>query len=431
MTVNFKRLIFASLLLSPYSASAEFSAILEHEWAVDMSAHGEKFETLFEPGWNTSISDDISMTFIARVRLDGLDNLGPTAQKPVNYGALNGPLVSGSNGEFSIREWYLDAEFKGTYWRVGKQQVVWGQADGLKVLDVVNPQSFREFILDDFDDSRIPLWILNIEIPFGDNNLQILWVPDLSYHEFAETGSTYQINSPIFVPQLPVGVSLIGLNESKPSSVFRDSDFGLKYSMFYEGWDLSFNYLYHYHDTAVLYQQLSQQGVTIKSVYERNHLVGVTASNAFGDFTLRTEVGYSSDTFHLSKNSANDGIKESSEIAYVIGLDWQGIEDVFISFQWFQSHLLEYDKDVIRPQNNNVVSLLYQHDFENEVWQLEVLALHGLDRQDGAIQTKLKYAIESNVKLWLGNDVFYGDEKGLFGQFNNTDRVTFGIEWGL
>ena len=37
-----------------------------------------------------------------------------------------------------------------SYFTFGKQQVVWGKADVLKVLDVVNPPSFRELILEDF-----------------------------------------------------------------------------------------------------------------------------------------------------------------------------------------------------------------------------------------------------------------------------------------
>jgi hypothetical protein len=41
----------------------------------------------------------------------------------------------------------LDVEWKETYFTIGKQQVVWSKADGLKVLGVVNPQSFREFIM--------------------------------------------------------------------------------------------------------------------------------------------------------------------------------------------------------------------------------------------------------------------------------------------
>ncbi len=51
--------------------------------------------------------------------------------------------------------------------RLGKQQVVWGQSFGLRVLDIVNPQDFREFILDDFDESRIPLWGVQVELPLG------------------------------------------------------------------------------------------------------------------------------------------------------------------------------------------------------------------------------------------------------------------------
>jgi len=34
-------------------------------------------------------------------------------------------------------------------------------------------------------------------------------------------------------------------------------------------------------------------------------------------------------------------------------------------------------------------------------------------------------------KLWLGVDVFYGDKKGLFGQFDANDRIVAGVEWAF
>jgi len=49
--------------------------------------------------------------------------------------------------------------------RLGKQQIVWGETDGLKLLDVMNPQNFREFILDEFEDSRLPLWSVKYTVP--------------------------------------------------------------------------------------------------------------------------------------------------------------------------------------------------------------------------------------------------------------------------
>jgi len=434
--MNNKTLVSATLLMASQAVSqnvsAELSAILEHELALDNNGHGQKFETLFEPEWNYSASDNIDMTLIGRVRLDGLDKLGPSEQRPDNYGHINGPLVSGTHGEISIREWYFDSEFGGAYGRLGKQQVVWGQADGLKILDVVNPQSFREFILDDFDDSRIPLWMANVEVPIGDDNsLQVLWIPDLTYHEFAEEGTVYEATSPLLVPQLPSNTPLIQFDKEKPSSAISDSNAGLRYSMFYDGWDLTFNYLYHYHDMPVLYQSIDASGVSINSVYERNNLLGATASNVFGDFTLRTEVGYSSDTYHLSTNLNQQGVHQSADFSSVVGLDWQGLEDTLLSVQWFQSHLFEYDDTVIRPQNNHIASLLYKRTFQNETWTLDILTLHGFDQDDGSVQAQLSYMLESNIKIWVGSDIFYGGEAGLFGQFKHEDRVTMGFEWGF
>ena len=431
--------LFFIMLFFPHNASAlvEYSAIWEQEWAIDKNGDGQKFETLFEPELNVSITDGLDMTFIGRIRFDILTNLGPEEARPDNYSSINYPLSVGDHGELSIREWYIDTEIADSYWRIGKQQVVWGQADGLKILDVINPQSFREFILDDFKNSRIPLWMLNVEIPVGnDNSLQLLWIPDQTYNEFAETGTVYEISSPLFVPRLQEGVSFAGLRESKPSSIVKDSDFGLRYLMFYEGWDLTLNYLYHYHDSPVIYQSVEHNNVTLISKYKRSHLLGATASKAFGDFTLRTEIGYSSDTFHLIDNSTTlflqeRGIHQSSELSSVFGLDWQGLEDTMLSFQWFQSYLFDHEDSLIRPENNNILSFLYKQTFDNEIWELEVLALHGFDKADGVVQAKLSYLLESNIKLWLGSDIFYGEQQGLFGQFNETDRLTIGFEWGF
>ncbi|MBL4774166.1 MAG: hypothetical protein JKX98_11455 [Alcanivoracaceae bacterium] len=55
--------------------------------------------------------------------------------------------------------------------------MVWRQTHEPKVLNVVNPQSFREFILDYFEDSRIPIWMLNVEIPIAEEgSLSLSWI---------------------------------------------------------------------------------------------------------------------------------------------------------------------------------------------------------------------------------------------------------------
>jgi hypothetical protein len=74
-----------------------------------------------------------------------------------------------------FRELYLDTNAFGWDFRLGKQQVVWGTADGIKLLDIINPTDFRELNQNVMEDSRIPIWMINAERNIGDNsNIQLI-----------------------------------------------------------------------------------------------------------------------------------------------------------------------------------------------------------------------------------------------------------------
>jgi len=71
----------------------------------------------------------------------------------------------------ALREAYVDAEVNDFSLRVGKQQVVWGTADGMKLLDAINPTDYTEMAQNQMEDSRIPVWMINAEtdLPTGGN----------------------------------------------------------------------------------------------------------------------------------------------------------------------------------------------------------------------------------------------------------------------
>lgn len=421
------------------STQVYFDGTWEQEWALaTQDGESQKFEAIVEPRVDMVLSSSWRLTGIARLRLDVVGDLGPGEDRPGNYSTISGPLYNSEHAEFSLRELYVDTRVGDSLWRLGKQQVVWGQADGIKVLDVVNPQSYREFITDDFDDSRIPLWTVNVEIPVAEHsNLQLLWIPDTTYHELAEPGTPYAFTSSRIVPQS--SEFLIGVDSDsalKPDDNLSDGDYGARYSTFFRGWDITFNYLYHYQDFPVFYQYedtaSSNPSVVIRPEYERNNLYGGTLSNAFGDFTIRAEMAYSTDTFHLSSDLSRRGIGESEELASVLGVDWDlGSMDSFISAQWFQSHLFDYDNSIERDQTEHNASFLYQRTFDNEVWRFDALAVYSLNHHDSWLQFKLRYLMRSNLEVWLGGDFFQGNEDGLFGQFSEQDRFLMGMELGF
>ena len=62
-----------------------------------------------------------------------------------------------------LRDAYIDTNVNDWALRLGKQQVVWGTADGAKLLDIINPTDYTEMAQDQMEDSRIPVWMINGE----------------------------------------------------------------------------------------------------------------------------------------------------------------------------------------------------------------------------------------------------------------------------
>ena len=122
-----------------------------------------------------------SCTFLTQLRFRGdvYDDLEPGVPEYLKAT----PTISerqflGTQADAELREFWLRCGGSNFFLTLGKQQIVWGKADGLKILDVVNPQSFREFILDEFEDSTdSALWAVNAEISFGSSNLQLVFIP--------------------------------------------------------------------------------------------------------------------------------------------------------------------------------------------------------------------------------------------------------------
>ena len=77
-----------------------------------------------------------------------------------------------------LRELYIDSVFGETgdiEVRFGKQQVVWGTADGAKLLDIINPTDYRELAQNTMEDSRVPVWMLKVDANVGESgNVQLI-----------------------------------------------------------------------------------------------------------------------------------------------------------------------------------------------------------------------------------------------------------------
>jgi len=411
----------------------DLRALFETELALETRDGGlQKWDWVLSPEIEIRASDRVQLTAIGRARFDPVDDLEPGRPSQDTRADASKRLLVGSLVDLELRELYLDATLGSVFLRAGRQQVVWGQADGLRVLDVVNPLSYREFILPDFEDRRIPLWILNAEVPLGPVTAQLLWILDPTYDEPPEDGATFAFTTPRLVPRPPPGVSARLRDPAKPDRVVADSDAGLRLAAFLGGWDLTLNYMHHYQDQPVLRRSLDARGVVVTPEYERTHLTGGTIARAFGDLTLRAELAYSTRRFFLTESAADpDGVFRTGELGYVLGLDYSVDGDTLVSGQVFQSVLTAHPRGAARDQVDTQLTLLIQRELLNDRLEARMLAIHGANDGDGLVQLDLGYELRSNVIVRIGGDFFYGSPSGLFGQFDQADRITLGMEVGL
>lgn len=436
------RVKFILLILSGYATptqpvlAAEFdtSLVVHGRWAVSPNSGDSQmlnlslkpeFELKFENGWQ--------LKSLLRLRSEAIAGMQIANLERGSYSEYSRSGLLNDSTELELREFSLQGQIGDSYLTLGKQQIVWGKADGLKVLDIVNPQSFREFILEDFQESRIPLWTINIERQWQDWGFQLFWIPDQSYHALPRQDAVFAFSSPELVPVAPPGVKAELAAARHPNNVFLDSDTGFRASTFWQGWDVTFNYLYQYDNLPALKQELSLRNgrplVTVTPDYHRTHVFGTTFSNAFEDWVVRGEFAYFSKHIFIGHDPRlNDGIVQSPELQYVLGLDWNAPVDVLVSAQMIQSWLIEDARLSRRDKLDTTFTGLIRRDFLYETLIAEVLVIANVNHFDGIVRPKLKYQWQDNVTTWIGADIFYGDGRGRFGQFGGNDRVLFSVE---
>ena len=131
----------------------------------------------------------------ARIYVDG--DVSDNATYHVELQAFTDGKASGdfkNNENYTqrdaLREAYIDTEANGFSIRAGKQQVVWGTADGMKLLDAINPTDYAEMAQNQMEDSRIPVFMLNAETESADGgNWQFIVSEGKSSH-FAGMGNS-------------------------------------------------------------------------------------------------------------------------------------------------------------------------------------------------------------------------------------------------
>ena len=283
-----------------------------------------------------------------------------------------------------LRDCYLDYNNGPWFLRLGRQQVAWGQADGVAVLDRVNPYDLTEYYLPDSVDLRIPLWMLNINYaPKMNSNLQLLIIPEFeqstaappdapfsfrSYRMFQSFKDSWESDEQVD-PTWPAP-SMRGpmyTNIYYPAKEFKNSKFGLQWQDRFADWEYTLNYLYGYDylartyddGTLITYTQIpvpfppfvidipANEG--IHPNYSRRfkivQMVGGSLNHTFTEegplkgVTVRSDLAFylNEPTYFGDVTEGNSaGVKRWNNTFWLIGLDKYVLPNWLASFQFAQ-----------------------------------------------------------------------------------------------
>lgn len=318
-----------------------------------------------------------------------------------------------------LRETYLDYGAGNWEFRLGKQNVVWGEMVGLFFADVVSARDLREFILPDFDQMRTPQWAVRAEYFADAFHAEVLWIPVASYDNIGKPGAEFYPYQPI-----PPGFTAQYRQELRPERNADNMNYGLRLSTLRAGWDVSAFYYRSSDINPTFYRDaITGPVINYQARHDRIHQFGSTLAKDFGDIVLKGEAVYTKGRRFTVLNAVdNDGVAPQSTLDWAAGLDFTLPAESRLNVQIFQRQFLSFNEDIIPDRRENGYSILLNTKFLSN-WEAQALFISSANRPDWLFRPKLTWNFERNWRVLLGADVFKGPQLGMFGRYDQQDRV--------
>ncbi len=136
---------------------------------------------------------------VGRFLYEAIYNVGPQAFRDVRDADKEN--IDKFKQSYDLWEFYVDLSRGPLFFRLGKQNLAWGETDTFRLLDAINPlDNTFGGPFEDLDDRRIPLWMLRGSYnlgsigPISSAMIEAFWVPgnwDASVAPYAPAGSAY------------------------------------------------------------------------------------------------------------------------------------------------------------------------------------------------------------------------------------------------
>jgi len=295
--------------------------------------------------------------------------------------------------------------------KIGRQIVVWGRSDTIRVTDILNPIDNRRPGMIDIEDLRLPVIMAKFDYFVGDWRITPIAILEQRFSKSPPFGSDFY----------PVPFK-------KPEDKsYSDVSYALSIGGEFTGWDVNF-YAAKIRDDAG-YLDLNSKA-TWK--HDKVTMVGTALNVLSGSWLFKSELAH----FDGLKYSIT-GDKEFKRTDLLFGVEYNGITDTLISYDISSRHIHSYNKRLLAEQNP-LKKYDYQHalrvssDFINATIKANYLiSLYGEKLDEGGFQRAwVKYDLLDGVNVNFGVVDYIGGSK-LFDSIKDNDVVFVDISYSF
>jgi len=296
--------------------------------------------------------------------------------------------------------------------KLGRQVVVWGRSDTIRITDVLNPIDNRKPAMVDIEDLRLPVAMVKVDYFVGDWRLTPMVILEQRFSKNPPFGSAF---NPMPEP------SVVEEHPSDPTYAF---SLGAEFS----GWDINF-YVSRLYDDAGYYSVVDN---LLTHIHKKVTMYGAASNILWGSWLFKGEVAYF-DGLHYTTTQE----KTFSRTDTLLGVEYNGIADTRINYDISLRHFNTYDnrlieEDFIAGEDTYQHALRIGRDFMHATLSVNyLLSLYGKRCDEGGYQRVwLEYALVDGVNLSGGVVDYIGGSK-LFDSIENNDMLFMELSYSF
>ncbi len=321
---------------------------------------------------------------------------------------------------------YIDVSAGSWDFRLGAQQIIWGEVVGLFFADVVSARDMREFLLPSFDVIRIPQWAARAEYFAGDAHVEFVWIPVPTFDRIGKPGADFY-PAPLPSPT-PSNVAALFLDPDAPGPQSRQLELwrSCQYARLGVG------------SRGVLLPQL-QLAADVLSPADRHARATVRVSAAVRpdlaggrhreqgpgrDWSCAREAVYASGQgYSVTDLSVPQGVVQRSTLDYILSVEFPLPGDTRLNVQGFQRAYFDGGGGDIVIKSDGFGASVFLSTKLTDAFEPQILWIQNFKDAGGLIRPRLNWYAAKNTAVGFGVDIFTGPSDGYFGRYNNRDRV--------